>query len=112
MIEPTPSLNARLITMSNSIIKIIWEASYNNGVAPISKYSIQWDIDPDFGGKSSTSFNIEVIPTSSASGIMCHNIYIDPTSSPTSIFVRVTAYNGFRYSEPTIPTPAYATTTI
>ena len=107
--KPSAPTNVKVEAMSNSMIKIIWQASVNAGGAEsISTYLVQWNISPDFP-INSTEFQRELhVSSSMGNQIYCMNISIDPSSSSLPRYARVFAFNGYKWSLPQNALPPFA----
>ena len=71
---------------------------------PIFIFRIDWDTSPSFSNANSRS--MQVSPGSGP--FFCYDIDIPSTSSLVPRYARVSAYNGFAWSQPQYPIPSYA----
>ncbi len=111
---PGLSNDAKLIAMSDSMLKVVWGPPESMGGAPVSRYRLEWDLDADFSNIATSGFYHEFVVDDSTlpeSGKYYYNIIIAPSSSWRPRFARVRASNGFSwgewaYTEPASVTPA------
>ena len=98
--RPSSPTLITMIPLSDSRIRIAWQAPDHNGGAPITKYAVQWDTEESFPSAWTDGFyyeqNVEVLDKS---GILnCHTFEIDPASANLPRFGRVLAHNGYKWS--------------
>jgi hypothetical protein len=104
MREPGIPTNVKLISLSNTMIKVIWGPPLDNGGAlSISKYLIEWDISPEFSASSKFQKEVQSDPTNHS--VNCINIILEPSAS--NWYARVSAFNGKLWSLPQTSSPQY-----
>jgi len=100
MKRPSSPTSITMSSLSNSRIRISWQAPDHNGGSSIEKYVVQWDTDPSFPSAWINGFYYEqYVEVQDENGILfCHTFAVDPASASRARYGRVLAYNGYKWS--------------
>ncbi|KAL7554975.1 hypothetical protein ACHAWF_018557 [Thalassiosira exigua] len=101
MKRPSSPTSPAMFPLSNTHIRITWQASELDGGSPITKYAVHWDTEPNFPNAWVVGYFYEVFveEQTDAGAIFCHTFAIDADSSDEARYGRVLAFNGYQWSD-------------
>jgi hypothetical protein len=91
---PTAARNVLASIVSKTAIGISWKMPLHEGGDSVSKYSIQWDTNSNFGPTAQTSIFSNLTSGSP------YNYVIRGLTTNTQYYIRVLSYNSYGYGPP------------
>ncbi|KAL9190302.1 hypothetical protein ACHAXT_007513 [Thalassiosira profunda] len=99
--KPSSPTSLSMFALSDTQLRVSWQASQEDGGAPITKYAVQWDVDASFPSAWLPGYFYEksVDGPGEPGEVFCHTFAIDPSSSAVPRYGRVLAFNGHQWSD-------------
>jgi len=102
--RPSSPTSVSMFPLSDTAIRVSWQASLDNGGLPITKYAVQMDVDDSFPNAWNQGYFHEKlieqqVDEGDNNAVYCLTLTIDPSSSDMLRYGRVLAYNGYEWSD-------------
>jgi hypothetical protein len=104
---PSAPLVAELYALEPSLLRVAWALPASNGGQNVVRYLVQWDVSADFRNIKTSGYEASVAATLDVE-TECYDIEIAAVSASVPRFVRVSAYNGYDYSDFAMTSPSSA----
>ena len=97
---PSPPKLISLFPLSDTLVRVVWEAPEDSGGSSIEKYALQWDTDPSFASGHFREVFVGANDTEDTTTRYCDDFsIIHPSSSEQ--YARVLSFNGYKWSDST-----------